>query len=101
MFVASIADGPQRSPLRFDEWHHEYAGMATCAAGAVLHARTLERVGAFVALDDGTQHVYQRVNHDLGIVSPLNVGYRVTLGAVVPVTKLNRWLDAFVNRLLH
>lgn len=100
-FVASIAGGPQRGPLRFDQWHHMYAGAAVCAVGAATGSRWIVRVGAVVSADDAIQHVYQRVNADLGIVSPLHIGYRLTLGQAVPIVKLNRWLDSFVGRLLR
>jgi hypothetical protein len=100
-FALSIIGGPQRGPLRFDQWHHAYAGAAVCAAGAAVHSRFVVRVGGAVLADDAVQHVYQRVNANLDIVSPLNVGYRLTLGTAVPVARLNRWLDSFVNRLLR
>ena len=100
-FVLAIVGGPQRGPLRFDQWHHEYIGQAACAVGALTHSRIIVKVGGYLAADDATQHVYQRVNANLEIVSPLNIGYRLTLGTAVPIVRLNRWLDSVINRLLR
>ena len=101
VFVGSIAGGPQQRPLRFDEFHHEYIGVSACALGAATHFKFLTRVGAFIAADDAIQHLYQRVNNDLTITSPLTLGYRVTIGATVPVQRLNRWLDKVLGHLLR
>lgn len=101
VFVGSIAGGPQRTPLRFAEIHHGYYGAVACGVGALTHSKFLTKVGAFILADDATQHLYQRMNNNLDIVSPLNIGYRVTIGAAVPVQRLNRWLDKAVNSLLR
>ena len=93
VFVGSIVGGPRRGPLRFDQWHHQYIGGTACAVGALAHSKLLTKVGAFISLDDATQHLYQRMTNNLDIVSPLNIGYRLTIGTVVPVQRLNRWLD--------
>ena len=99
MFLAGIVNGPQRSPLRFDEWHHEYVGVAACAVGQATHHQWIVRLGEVAALDDGTQHLYQRMNLPLigpaalGIRSPLNIGYRATLGRIPLISELNAWLD--------
>jgi hypothetical protein len=100
-FAFAILGGPQRSPLRVDEWHHEYLGQAACLVGAATDARWLVRAGGLLAADDASQHIYQRVNPNLAIVSPLNIGYRLTLGRTLAIVDLNRWLDRTVNRLLH
>lgn len=101
VFVGSIMGGPQRGPLRFDQFHHQYIGAAACGVGALTHSKLLTKIGAFISLDDATQHLYQRMNNNLDIVSPLNIGYRVTLGTAIPVRRLNRWLDNAVNHLLR
>ncbi len=93
MFVGAIVNGPQRSPLRFDQWHHEYLGVGACAAGQLTHSAWIVRFGEVMALDDGTQHLYQRVNHDLTLRSPLTIGYQVTLGRLPLFNVLNQWLD--------
>ncbi len=93
VFVGSIAGGPQRSPLRFDEMHHEYIGLGACALGAVTHSRFFIKVGAVIAADDASEHLYQRINNNLSLESPLSFGYQETLWRIGPVRDLNRWLD--------
>lgn len=93
VFIGSIVGGPQRSPLRFNELHHEYIGQAACAIGALTHSKLILGFGEIVAADDATQHLYQRANGDLSIRSPLNIGYRFTLGRLPFVARLNTWLD--------
>jgi len=99
LFVSSIAGGPQRGELRFNAWHHEYIGIAACGLGVVTHGKLLTQVGAFIALDDGVQHAYQRINYPgmgdaaFQIHSPLHIGYQVTLAKLPLVGGLNRFLD--------
>ena len=93
VFVASIVGGPQRAPLRFDDMHHAYLGAAVCGVGVVTHSRLLQGIGLAITVDDAAQHMAQRVTGDLGLRSPMNIGYRLTLGKIVPVARLGAWLD--------
>ncbi len=93
VFIGAIASGPQRSPLRFDEWHHEYIGLAACALGQATHSRFLVTTGAFIAADDAEEHLFQRINNNTTIESPLGLGYQLTIGRLKPVIGLNIWLD--------
>lgn len=97
VFVGSIVNGPQQSPLRFDEMHHAYIGAAVCAAGSALHSKKMQWVGAIVLADDATQHLYQRMNNDLAIRSPLNIGFRFTFGRVPLVNQIGRLLDTVLK----
>ncbi len=96
-FVAAMIGGPQRSPLRFNEMHHEYVGQVMCLAGAALHSHLLEGLGGVLAADDAVQHIYQRANGNLGIESPLDMAYQRTLGRLPPFMRLDRFFD----RTLH
>lgn len=97
LFVGSIVAGPQQDELAFNQFHHEYIGVAACSIGAVMHSKFLTTIGAYIALDDGLQHGIQRLGNDPLYRSPLNYGYRLTLGKVIPIQKLNRWLDRILN----
>jgi hypothetical protein len=96
-FALAIVGGPQRSPLRFDEFHHEYIGQAACIVGAATHSKLILGFGWVVAVDDATQHVYQRMNNNLAIRSPLNIGYRFTLGRVPLFEKLGHFFDTVLK----
>lgn len=98
-FLLAIVGGPQRSPLRFDELHHEYAGQLVAALGGVLDVRALVLVGGLVAAEDTIQHVYQRMNGNLAIAGPLTLAYRATLGRLALVAAVNAWLDRAMRRL--
>ena len=96
-FALAIVGGPQQSPLRFDEFHHEYIGQAACVVGALTHSHLILGFGKIVAADDATQHVYQRMNGNLAIRSPLNIGYRFTLGRLPLFDKLGHALDTVLR----